>query len=571
MLSFLLLSLVVGESHGYDEYTTCDSQGRSSRQLELPSSCDMTVSNFCYDKGQAYPDKAIKRFLRENLGLMKRMSSDMDSREVVREMRSGFNMWTQTDHYDDEGLAEEEEESTFQINMMPPGENIFNGLKYNIKYGSGLATIKNVKDEAVKQGESSTSHTTMMVTTSQSVVTSTSSETSQPPLATTTSNDYIEPSTVTEQVQTSTINNDQETTYTMMQSRETPTEPPVTVVEEFYPDYYPDYQQAQDYSQTQDYSQEYQQSEEYNPDYPVNSQQVQEPQSVTAPEYIDEVIEEVVNNDIGINDEELIAELEEVIEEEIEEEIEYIGESVNACEVEESVTAPYWALNTRNDTLALLNLYPFEQYIHMEKCKAEHDEMLCRPGCRCEQQYRLHRLLAFDPKNECRGIFSDWFRFPSFCICKCYNSAKQFKELTRNPKSTRMSSVKQSRKKLAESRLNNHRLMSMSGMDDMPAVFPYEGLAMITDEKKYNRDQRDYRVPRKMDAPQNINEGVEDNIIEKIADEHMDNTVESDQVHYQKNVKQPRLLDSSFFHNQPILDFKLADGSMGSVEQVPRK
>ena len=127
----------------------------------------------------------------------------MDSREVVREMRSGFNMWTQTDHYDDEGLAEEEEESTFQINMMPPGENIFNGLKYNIKYGSGLATIKNVKDEAVKQGESSTSHTTMMVTTSQSVVTSTSSETSQPPLATTTSNDYIEPSTVTEQVPSS--------------------------------------------------------------------------------------------------------------------------------------------------------------------------------------------------------------------------------------------------------------------------------------------------------------------------------------------------------------------------------
>ena len=48
---------------------------------------------------------------------------------------------------------------------------------------------------------------------------------------------------------------------------------------------------------------------------------------------------------------------------------------------------------------------------------------------RCEQQYRLHRLLAFDPTNECRGIFSDWFRFPSFCICKCYNSVRQFKEV----------------------------------------------------------------------------------------------------------------------------------------------
>ena len=54
----------------------------------------------------------------------------------------------------------------------------------------------------------------------------------------------------------------------------------------------------------------------------------------------------------------------------------------------------------------------------MEKCKFEHEEMLCRKGCRCEQQYRLHRLLAFDPNNECRGIFSDWFRFPSYCICK---------------------------------------------------------------------------------------------------------------------------------------------------------
>ena len=48
----------------------------------------------------------------------------------------------------------------------------------------------------------------------------------------------------------------------------------------------------------------------------------------------------------------------------------------------------------------------------------EHHEMLCRPGCKCEQQYRMHRLLAFDPSNECRGIFSDWFELPSFCVCK---------------------------------------------------------------------------------------------------------------------------------------------------------
>ena len=33
------------------------------------------------------------------------------------------------------------------MNMMPPGENIFNGLKYNIKLGSGLAMVQNAKDQ----------------------------------------------------------------------------------------------------------------------------------------------------------------------------------------------------------------------------------------------------------------------------------------------------------------------------------------------------------------------------------------------------------------------------------------
>lgn len=57
-------------------------------------------------------------------------------------------------------------------------------------------------------------------------------------------------------------------------------------------------------------------------------------------------------------------------------------------------------------------------------------------GCYCEQQYRLHRLLAYDPHNECRGIFSDWFRFPSCCICKCYN-VLDFRATSRSPRSER--------------------------------------------------------------------------------------------------------------------------------------
>ncbi|XP_049771517.1 protein spaetzle 4 isoform X3 [Schistocerca cancellata] len=107
---------------------------------------------------------------------------------------------------------------------------------------------------------------------------------------------------------------------------------------------------------------------------------------------------------------------------------------VNACPVKEEVVAPFWANNTRGEVLALLNLYPFEQYVHWEKCTYELKQMYCREGCRCEQQYRLHRLLAYDPNNECRGIFSDWFKFPSCCVCRCYDLPPEFQMTSRSPR-----------------------------------------------------------------------------------------------------------------------------------------
>lgn len=107
---------------------------------------------------------------------------------------------------------------------------------------------------------------------------------------------------------------------------------------------------------------------------------------------------------------------------------------VNACPVKEEVVAPFWANNTRGEVLALLNLYPFEQYVHWEKCTHENKQMHCRDGCRCEQQYRLHRLLAYDPNNECRGIFSDWFKFPSCCVCRCYDLPLEFRVTSRSPR-----------------------------------------------------------------------------------------------------------------------------------------
>ena len=142
----------------------------------------------------------------------------------------------------------------------------------------------------------------------------------------------------------------------------------------------------------------------------------------------------------------------------------------------------------------------------------------------------------------------------------------------RNPKSQRFSSAKSgpvpTHNQHANSRLGNHRLMAVSGMEDMPAVFPFEGLKMIEDEQ--NRLARGMERPVAVEAQrqQRVEEEV---LMDRIAVEHMDNTVESDQVHYKKTNKEARLLDENFFYNQPIVDFKLSDGTMGSVEQVPRK
>ncbi|XP_063983883.1 protein spaetzle 4 [Diachasmimorpha longicaudata] len=107
---------------------------------------------------------------------------------------------------------------------------------------------------------------------------------------------------------------------------------------------------------------------------------------------------------------------------------------VNACPVKDEVVAPFWANNTKGEILALLNLYPFEQFLHWEKCTDENKQMYCREGCKCEQQYRLYRLLAYDPNNECRGIFSDWFKFPSCCVCRCYDLPIEFRVTSRSPR-----------------------------------------------------------------------------------------------------------------------------------------
>jgi len=414
MMKLYLFSLVLGQSiASYDEYLSCDRQyesSRGARVLELiPSGCDMTQRSFCYEKGHAYPDKAIKRFLRENLGLMKRMSSDVDSKEVVREMRSAsFNIYSNPVHDEVKEQGRQVKSSSFNMNMMPPGENIFNGLHYNIKLGSGLAMVKNAKDEIIKDTDpvsvqtttkntrtstsetvqTSTSQTTMIVTTSQSTSRSPTPTTTSPTTRQDTTTN-ISPSTVTEQTSTNTVLNyvDNDTTYT---AQEETTPPSVTEEEELYYDEYEEDDQLDDeYIEPDEYTVENSGEEIYEQSTNDEFLDLQKELANLNPQDLESQLPEILQifdgenenkrEEASVTEEVLVAVTEEV---EKEPEIEYSGDPINACDVNESVQAPYWANNTRNHTLALLNLYPFEQYIHMETCKAEFDEMLCRPGCR---------------------------------------------------------------------------------------------------------------------------------------------------------------------------------------------
>ncbi|CAG5020583.1 unnamed protein product [Parnassius apollo] len=91
---------------------------------------------------------------------------------------------------------------------------------------------------------------------------------------------------------------------------------------------------------------------------------------------------------------------------------------IDACQSKTEIITPYWALNSAKKVRAIVNTMHFEQAIHQEVCSKKSTSR-CSGECSCEQKYKWHRLLAYDPSNDCAGIFMDWFLFPSCCVCQC--------------------------------------------------------------------------------------------------------------------------------------------------------
>ncbi|GIY28340.1 protein spaetzle 4 [Caerostris darwini] len=436
-------------SHGYRVammlFGTAQGQScgpRVSARLLAEIPCDMSKSSYCSAPGSAYPWGSVKRYINDNQGLVRRMYGDEKHSSVLLNEIDGFQQKFDILRHAYEGFRSRTVYGRSARGHRPsrrqPRPQLFpDDLEQtesgtSTDSGESVTIFRVVTETSIKVGEAITkSMSTPETTVSYEPASEFDSYTSHFSATTTTRDPTTQ--TVTEDTTTTTA---YETTLPPTTGPPTETNP-TTISSDFTTttdsstqrnDNIPLAMQRVGY---EEYEEEYEFEPRRKIDPSVMQNSVEEkirykeelesdikrtdPSKLEARPPIDELIAEESMKEIREENPTTSSKEEENTEEEVP------RRGINACPVKNEVIAPYWANNTRGETLALLNVHPFEQYVHFEKCAFENHQMLCREGCRCEQQYRLHRLLAFDPKNECRGIFSDWFRFPSCCVCICYD------------------------------------------------------------------------------------------------------------------------------------------------------
>ncbi|KAK1129015.1 hypothetical protein K0M31_020149 [Melipona bicolor] len=458
---------------GYDASSACSkpySRAGRTRFANLP--CDFRQQNWCTVAGSSYPWHAVRRFVQENQGLMRRMYGDERHINVLRAEFEKNDIELKDDYYYDQRKYQ----YTNDYDYYEPEDS----LRLNNDYEGRSFTSRSFNDNAAKRlnkfpklSEYTRPHfrPTEKTTTS----TSTTTTTSTPPTTATYSTKETSPlSSSTTDFTTSrepTMRSTPATTSSLVNStnEEKGNSPDGVTVSPVATSSYTVREQnfsINEISEQIDKADETE-AEKSEEVAEVSESSLEETSTINLPnvtelpdegESVEDLFatpkETTVQDEASNSNEEeefrprpeyrpvgkpeastMEGQLyQDVVAKDQQEQPVLKLRGVNACPVKEEVVAPFWANNTRGEVLALLNLYPFEQYVHWEKCTHENKQMYCRDGCRCEQQYRLHRLLAYDPNNECRGIFSDWFKFPSCCVCRCYDLPLEFRVTSRSPR-----------------------------------------------------------------------------------------------------------------------------------------
>ncbi|XP_049876370.1 protein spaetzle 4 [Pectinophora gossypiella] len=427
------------QSVGFDYASACARPYRSNRARAAPAApCDLTKFNYCTTPGSSYPWHAIRRFVRENQGLMKRMYGEERHISVLKAELENF---IEDDDEDGEGKSTDFAEDIIKTKMMYTKKSHGRAMRNKPHFRPIQNIDKNKKGEEnlkVKPLDRPTNQTKTNNTENSNKTEVTNNETLNEDKGITYKTklesianieiNNLDPDVITleavikQSLETNSIypnpsespksnlsagnvrnttiadRNVTATTENLLNSTETTTTDVLyddTTTESTKDGWRPMVSDTSTLPPTLLFS-EHEKVKNVNPDTKVNEEKIEfHPKPVQHQEAMRPSVIKL--------------------------------RGANACETKEEMAAPFWANSTRGEVLALLNMYPFEQYIHLETCVHERKQMYCREGCRCEQQYRLHRLLAYDPRNECRGIFADWFKFPACCVCKCYDVPLEFR------------------------------------------------------------------------------------------------------------------------------------------------
>ncbi|XP_074595201.1 protein spaetzle 4-like [Brevipalpus obovatus] len=416
--------------------STCGPKVSARLLMDIP--CDMSQTNFCEMSGIAYPWAAVRRYIFENQGLLRRMYGDQRHYQIltneIQDLKDRYDNILMQDKiklsaskrkpqfrprsifledYSDSLDGEESEQDKSSPNSSDPSGNRTSTSAKSEKPQNQREDLS--YDHALPLDESTTTNHWLSTGNDMATESTITEKEEESTVITTTikANDETSPQSIR--------NSDKNQNDNEENSKSSSLPPAINVTQTqssssvIFPKNDMPINESSSETSVTPLPNRISFSPEHEPTSDGNT--TSQPQAITSPIMTPQVTQAATTSLPTVTEK---APSPPTIKEEVPQE-ELPKKGVNACPVREEVIAPYWANNTRGEVLALLNVYPFEQYVHWEKCAYEKMQMFCREGCRCEQQYRLHRLLAFDPKNECRGIFADWFRFPSCCVCICYD------------------------------------------------------------------------------------------------------------------------------------------------------